>query len=186
MARVDAFLYAESDKRTLSLGGRSSNRSIDARINTDNATKSDCQVRVYASVKGDKELYGKPRKTCHCCGHRWEQGVVRTVFNTESHKQEFRLDVEDAKTIQFGDSCPNCRNLRQGQDQRVSTFYISTPKTDEACRVFINNQPLSELVHLTDDEIVNQIKRRGLYNRVVTELFGKNPLLDNIQEPEVA
>ena len=36
---------------------------------------------------------------------------------------------------------------------------------------------MTELHHLSDDEIVEQIKRRGLYDKVVKELFGPNPLL---------
>lgn len=182
MARVDAYLSAEAGNgRTVSLGGRSSNSSIYATVNTDNGRHSDCAVTVHAYVRGERELGGKPRKTCDHCSHNFEKGgVLRYRLNDSGEVEDF---VSHETHIEAGDRCPNCKKLRQGQDTRVSHFDIQTPRQDDAyCKVSVNGQPISKLVFLDDEQIVEQVKKRGLYDRIVTELFGKNPLLDNILE----
>ena len=65
-------LRGESGYRTL--GGRQNNDGITAWLNTDNASKSDCGITVTAEVNGEKQLNGKPRKTCHNCGRKWGEG----------------------------------------------------------------------------------------------------------------
>lgn len=174
MARVDAYLTASGDNgKSVSLGGRSANSSIQATINTDNGTHNDCNVNVSVHVRGDRELGGKPRKSCHSCSHKWSDGVLRGGSAT----------TQDAEYCLSGDKCPKCETLRQGQDTRVSVFEIETPEQDdEYCLVYVNGKNIHSLVFCDDEAIVEQVKRRGLYNRVVEELFGKNPLVDNVLE----
>ena len=105
MARVDAYLRARSDSRDISLGGRSANSSIDATLNSDNATQSDCALNVELSVVGDRSLNGNVRKTCCSCSHKWRDGVKRggVVITPEFH----------AELPKPGDRCPHCDTLRQ-------------------------------------------------------------------------
>ena len=55
MARVNAFLEAGNEHRRISVGGRSSNSSVWARLNTDNGEQSDCCLSVSANVVGDRD-----------------------------------------------------------------------------------------------------------------------------------
>jgi hypothetical protein len=82
-----------------------------ARLNTDNASRSDCDLQVSAEVNGERQAGGKPRKTCQHCRRRWESGETR---------------------------CPNCSAVRQGIDTRKTAFLIGLPgQADEYCEVEI-------------------------------------------------
>lgn len=172
MGRVDAFLRAGNGNREISMGGRRGNQeSVWATLNTDNGTANDCRLSVEASVTGDRSLYGKPRKSCHSCGHKWVDGVQREGEESPSK--------ESTESIRAGDTCPLCGIERQGQDNRVSRFSINTPEQrDNYCEVRINGDRLQDLILGTDDEIIKRVKERGLYDRIVLELFGMNPLLE--------
>lgn len=160
MARADVFVSVDNGNRQVNIGGGYGRQTsqADVTVNTDNATHDDCPVKVSCRVKGDRNLGGKPRKTCHDCRHNFG----------------------DSNPV-AGETCPKCGAVRQGQDTRVSVFELDVPEQDdEYCLVYINGIAFSKLVFLGDDDIVEQVKRRGLYDRIVVELFGKNPLIDDV------
>lgn len=55
--RVKAFLSAGNERRDVSLGGRARNDRVWARLNTDNATQSDCSLFVSARVSQDRSYF---------------------------------------------------------------------------------------------------------------------------------
>jgi len=62
MARVNAFLRAGNDNgRQVSVGGRGRSDSVWANINTDNASHSDCGIKVSAEVCGPGVRYQERR-----------------------------------------------------------------------------------------------------------------------------
>jgi hypothetical protein len=114
MSRSNVFITAGNPNRQTSIGGRATADSGWAKINTDNATKSNCHIKVRAEVEGEKHAGGRVRKTCDC-GHKWED----------------QYPVNDAK-------CPQCNRPRQGRDTRVSVFSVELPEqTDHNCIVRI-------------------------------------------------
>jgi len=52
MARVNAFIEAGNEHRDVSIGGRRGNSRVWARLNTDNAGRDNCALRVEARVHG--------------------------------------------------------------------------------------------------------------------------------------
>jgi len=185
MGRVSAFLKASNGSRDITMGGRRGDQDqLWVTLNTDNGTFNDCAVEISCQVTGERNLYGKPRSTCHACRHHFKNGVKRadgsieTGFGSEG----------DADIVRAGDVCPECGELRQGQDNRVSNFDISIPEQDDGyCKVHLNGQNVYRV--MSDDDVVEQVKRRGLYDRIVKELFGGDPLIESmgaLQEAERA
>lgn len=124
MARTNAFLTAGNDNgRRISMGGRKSQSSVWARLNTDNASHSDCSICVSAEVVGQRSLNGKPRKTCHNCGRKWVEGTYEGGYTPNED------DLRE---------CPGCGADRQGIDTRKSCFRVELPdQNDEFCEVEI-------------------------------------------------
>ncbi len=91
MARVNAFLRAGNDNgRAVSVGGRGRSDSVWADLNTDNASNSDCGMRVAAEVCGPGLRYQERRLKSVGDGRR-------TVFTVELPEQcdEFcRVDIQ--------------------------------------------------------------------------------------------
>lgn len=125
--RSNVYGRISSDYPTQSVGGRRNSDQVSAWVNTDNASKSDCGVTVTGEVLGERQLNGKPRKTCHCCGYKWGEGRWdEEKGHWESHPDEY------LKT------CPKCGARRQGIDTRKSHFKIRLPdQTDENCEIVI-------------------------------------------------
>ena len=53
MARVNVYGTMQGDNRTVTIGGRSSNDSTRATLNTDNGAESNVSATLYASVSGN-------------------------------------------------------------------------------------------------------------------------------------
>jgi len=180
MSRSNVFVSVDNGNRRVRVGGgygRGASRAY-VDINTDNATRSNCNVVVTASVEGDRSLNGKPTKKCSC-GHKWANGVLRV----RSENGIFIKDVttEATESVWTGDKCPKCGEDRKGQDTRVSKFKIETPRQDDGhCHVFVNGTPLSELSRLEDQDIIDQVRRRNLYPQIVKALFSLNPLDEEV------
>lgn len=89
MARCNAFLEAGSDSgRSVSVGGRRAQSQVWARLNTDNATQSDCCLAVSASVVGSGQSY-KERQ-------RKDGDQRKSIFNVDCPEQDdeyCRIDV---------------------------------------------------------------------------------------------
>ncbi len=116
MGRVDAFgeIGNELGAHQSVGGARGNAHRVWARLNTDNASRSDCALRVSAEVDGERHAGGKLRKTCHNCGRRWADGWGGERV------------------------CLNCGADRQGIDTRKTTFEIGLPdQADEHCEVEI-------------------------------------------------
>jgi hypothetical protein len=128
--RSDVYAKLTGQSGYRSMGGRSNHDAIRAWLNTDNGQGSDCDVTVRAEVVGERNLNGKPRKTCHNCGHKFAD-----------------------KYPQRGERCPQCNTARQGQDTRKSVFSIELPDSKfdgDACQVNIvgNNDGLRQLAEV--------------------------------------
>lgn len=126
MSRVDVYITAGSEHRDVAIGGRQANTRGWAKINTDNATHRDCSVKIKGGVVGERQLNGRPRKTCDC-GYVWHE--------------------EDANLRE----CPTCAKERQGIDTRESFFRIELPKQDdEFCSVELveNGHDLRQLAFI--------------------------------------
>jgi hypothetical protein len=81
MSRVNAYLEAGNDAgRRVSVGGRASSDSVWARLNTNNATGSDCALKVSAEVTGPG-LRSKERRLKSVGDGR------RSVFTVELPRQ---------------------------------------------------------------------------------------------------
>ena len=135
MGRVNVFIEAGNENRTESIGGRRGNpRSGWARLNTDNAGKSDCSMTLRVEVVGERQRGGSdPRKTCPC-GYKWVEGRYvqpdGTVGWTASTDCTWEPGDSDL------DKCPKCGTLRQGMDTRKSCFEVELPEqNDEHCEV---------------------------------------------------
>lgn len=119
MSRVNAHLRATSDRREVSLGGRSRNDRVRCWLNSDNAGGSDCCIKAEVEVLGEREWGGRPRKTCHHCGRAW-------VVDPEAGINEDDLT-----------ECPSCGHQRQGIDTRKSVFTVELPEPNGHCEVHI-------------------------------------------------
>jgi hypothetical protein len=126
-SNVYATLHGDSGIR--SMGGRKNCDDISAFVNTDNASKSDCGITVHAEVSGEKRYGGKPRKTCQCCGYKWQGGWDEKTQKWIDHPDELLKN------------CPRCGTKRQGIDTRKSHFTITLPdQTDENCQIEITTR----------------------------------------------
>jgi predicted Zn-ribbon and HTH transcriptional regulator len=119
MARCHVYGAISNDVgQRQSVGGRrGSPRRISAWLNTDNEQGTDCSMEVSAEVTGQKNLNGKPRKTCSGCGHDFGD------FYAER-----------------GQRCPRCNLERQGQDKRKTHFTVELPESKwgkDSCEVAI-------------------------------------------------
>jgi len=125
--RTDVYGQISGDHNTQSVGGRRNNTSVDAWINTDNATKSDCGIRVSGRVYGERSLNGRMRKTCHGCGYKWGEG------HWDEGNHEWVPHEDDDRR-----ECPQCGATRQGIDTRKSQFIVRLPdQTDDNCHIEI-------------------------------------------------
>jgi hypothetical protein len=127
MARSNVFITAGNENRETSIGGRRTANSGWTKINTDNGTHSNCNLKVKAEVQGERHAGGKVRKTCDC-GHVWENMSTKP----------------DQK-------CPQCNRPRQGRDTRVSIFNVELPEQqDENCIVRIrpHNAAMADLAKM--------------------------------------
>lgn len=125
--RVDAYGEIGNDlgqHRTVA-GQRGGASRVWARLNTDNAGRSDCALNVSAEVTGERSLDGRVRKTCRGCGRRWDNDWAAA-----------------------GETCPDCGTLRQGQDTRETTFTVGLPRATTHCEVVleVGNPALNRLV----------------------------------------
>lgn len=111
MARTNVYIRAGDSNRDVSIGGRRANSSGWARLNTDNATGSDCCLVASVEVLGQRGK-SKPRMTCDC-----------------GHKYESRYEP---------DKCPECNRPREGMDTRKSVFEVELPEQQDGnCEVSI-------------------------------------------------
>jgi len=125
MTRVNVFLTAGNEHRSLRIGGKGKNDSAYARLNTDNGQASDVSIYVQADVLGERQYNGKPkRKSCRICGERY---------------------TDESVTI-----CPNCETLRQGTDTRRSVFSVELPPAASGATVHINphNHKMRQLANI--------------------------------------
>lgn len=127
MARSDVYIQVGNCHTVQSIGGRRTSDSGWAWLNTDNASKSDCGLRVSVDVSGERQRNGRPlRKTCDC-GHKWRDG-----YWDDQHNKW--IDGEDEGRRE----CPQCGVVRQGIDTRKSHFTVKLPdQTDGNCEVVI-------------------------------------------------
>ena len=140
MARTNAFLTGWNDHRDVSVGGRRANDSVWAKLNTDNASQSDCCLFVSASVHGrarsskEREKLGDDRNT------------VFTVELPDVIDENCKVNIND----------PGWRDSL-GKIEAISPFLAAVKKLYDVRRAKLEN-PLKSAVEA--ESVLRQLREK--------------------------